>query len=156
MTGGETAGATIGRLVGDGTARLRESGSPSPRLDAELLLGHVLGIDRAGLLAHPELAVPPAQVSAFAGALERRAQETNNGYPSAGHALLVGYVASPLRSAGDSAGWSRRERAVLAFQVAASPGLATDGPKAAERQLSESHPGRRSAPLASAHNNVAP
>lgn len=53
-------------------------------------------------------------------ALERRAQETNpNGYPGPGHALLVGYAASPLHPAGDSTGWAHHERAVIAFQVAA-------------------------------------
>ena len=53
-------------------------------------------------------------------ALERRVQETNRtGYPGPGHALLVGYAASPLRPAGDSAGWAHHERAVIAFQVTA-------------------------------------
>jgi hypothetical protein len=53
-------------------------------------------------------------------ALERQVQETpRNGYPGSGHALLVGYVASPLRPAGESAGWPYHERAVIAFQVAA-------------------------------------
>lgn len=100
---------------------------------------------------------PAGDVTPVRIALERRAQETDqNGYPSPGHALLVGYAASPLRPAGDSAGWPHRERAVVAFQVAASPALATDGPKAAARQLSESHSGCRSTPLARAHNNVAP
>ncbi|HUG49332.1 MAG TPA: peptide chain release factor N(5)-glutamine methyltransferase [Candidatus Limnocylindria bacterium] len=55
------------------TQRLRESGSDTPRLDAELLLGHVLGIDRASLLAHPEAPVGQGQLEAFAAALERRA-----------------------------------------------------------------------------------
>jgi release factor glutamine methyltransferase len=73
VVGGEGS-ATIGRLIGEATARLRDSGSPSPRLDAELLLGHVLGMDRAGLLAHPEVTVPPARAEAFEAALQRRAQ----------------------------------------------------------------------------------
>jgi release factor glutamine methyltransferase len=50
---------------------LEASGSPSPRLDAEVLLAHVLGRDRSWLLAHPEAGVEFA--GAFAGALARRA-----------------------------------------------------------------------------------
>jgi release factor glutamine methyltransferase len=39
------------------TDALRRSGSPTPRLDAELLVGHVLGRDRSWLLAHGEATV---------------------------------------------------------------------------------------------------
>lgn len=41
-------------------------------LDAELLLAHVLGKDRAWLLAHGEHICPPAQAGAFVGLLRRR------------------------------------------------------------------------------------
>lgn len=44
----------IGAAIADATERLRAAGSPTPRLDAELLLGHALGRDRSWLLAHPE------------------------------------------------------------------------------------------------------
>lgn len=64
--------ATIGELLPDAIARLRESGSESPRLDAELLLAFVLGTDRTGVLAHPERAVAPETGVAFAAALDRR------------------------------------------------------------------------------------
>lgn len=50
------------------------SGSESPRLDAELLLGHVLGVGRATLLAEPESVVSDAQTVAFEDLLERRAR----------------------------------------------------------------------------------
>jgi release factor glutamine methyltransferase len=70
----EPASPTIGQLLTEATGRLRESGSQSARLDAELLLGHTLGMARAGLLAHPELAVPQAQADAFHDAVDRRAQ----------------------------------------------------------------------------------
>ncbi|HEX9844499.1 MAG TPA: hypothetical protein VGC20_17195, partial [bacterium] len=51
--------------------------------------------------------------------LERRSQGTGeSGYPGPGHALLIGYTASPFQPAGASAGWPRRERALVAFQVA--------------------------------------
>jgi release factor glutamine methyltransferase len=57
--------ATIGSVLRDAAARLAESGSETPRLDAELLLGHVLRVDRATLLAAPEAAVSEAQAGAF-------------------------------------------------------------------------------------------
>jgi hypothetical protein len=60
----------------------------------------------------------PAQIM-----LERRSKAMGeNGYPGAGHALLIGYTASPLQPAGASAGWPRREGALVAFRVAAIPG----------------------------------
>ena len=64
--------ATVGALVRDAAARLAAAGSGSPRLDAELLLGHVLGIDRAGVFAAGEAQVGPAQAAAFAAAVARR------------------------------------------------------------------------------------
>lgn len=54
-----------------GTDRLRASGSPTPRLDAEVLLAHVEQRDRTWILAHPE--APVSQPAAFERALERRA-----------------------------------------------------------------------------------
>ena len=54
--------------------------------------------------------------------LERRSKATGeNGYPGPGHALMVGYTASPLRPAGASANWLRRERTLVALRVAALP-----------------------------------
>lgn len=44
----------MGALVGEIGDRLRRAGSPSPRLDAELLVGHAAGRDRSWVLAHPE------------------------------------------------------------------------------------------------------
>ncbi len=52
------------------SARLRQAESPTPRLDAELLLGHVLGRERAWLLAHPEV---EAETEGFEPLVERRA-----------------------------------------------------------------------------------
>jgi release factor glutamine methyltransferase len=46
--------ATVGSAIASAAARLREAGSPTPRLDAELLVGHALDRDRTWLLAHPE------------------------------------------------------------------------------------------------------
>jgi release factor glutamine methyltransferase len=48
---------SVEELVSVGIARLRASGSETPRLDAELLLAHVLGTDRSTIVAHPEAPV---------------------------------------------------------------------------------------------------
>jgi len=69
---GPAGPATIGGLLRDAVERLRASGSESPRLDAELLLGHALGVDRPTLLAHPELPVGADAAAAFAGCVGRR------------------------------------------------------------------------------------
>jgi release factor glutamine methyltransferase len=63
---------TIDDVIRDATVRLRDSGSESARLDAELLLGHALGIERTGLLAHPELSVGPEAEARFHASLDRR------------------------------------------------------------------------------------
>jgi release factor glutamine methyltransferase len=48
---------SVEELVSVGIARLRAAGSETPRLDAELLLAHVLGTDRTTIVAHPEAPV---------------------------------------------------------------------------------------------------
>lgn len=52
--------------------QLQAAGCESPRLDAELLLAHVLGEERARLLAHPERALTAAEWERFAALLARR------------------------------------------------------------------------------------
>ncbi len=64
--------ATVGSLLQGGTNRLRAAGSETARLDAELLLGHALGIDRTGVLAHPDAPVGNGQAAAYEAALTRR------------------------------------------------------------------------------------
>lgn len=63
---------TVAALVADATARLERSGSSSPRLDAELLLGHALNVDRVGVLAHPDAPVPQSSADAFEASVTRR------------------------------------------------------------------------------------
>jgi release factor glutamine methyltransferase len=63
---------TVGDLLRDTAARLAESGSESPRLDAEVLLGHVLRVDRATLLAGPEAGVGADAAGQFEKLVERR------------------------------------------------------------------------------------
>lgn len=55
------------------TAVLRGAGIPSPRLDAELLVGHAFGRDRAWLHAHPDAELDSADAQRLAGWIERRA-----------------------------------------------------------------------------------
>jgi release factor glutamine methyltransferase len=66
------APGTVASLVREATARLDASGSGSPRLDAELLLAHVLRIDRTGVIAHPDAPVGVGAQAEFATAVARR------------------------------------------------------------------------------------
>jgi len=63
---------TVGRVGADAIGSLRASGSPTPRLDAEVLLAHVADRDRAWVLAHPEAELEADAVLAFRAALARR------------------------------------------------------------------------------------
>jgi release factor glutamine methyltransferase len=63
---------TVGDLLVAATERLRLAGSESPRLDAELLLGHALGLDRTAVIAHHGAPVGAIATGAFEAALQRR------------------------------------------------------------------------------------
>jgi release factor glutamine methyltransferase len=65
--------ATVRELLDVGVARLRDSGSESARLDAELLLAFALDTDRTGVLAHTDAPVGDGSAARFQAALERRA-----------------------------------------------------------------------------------
>jgi release factor glutamine methyltransferase len=69
----------VRELLDVGIARLRDGGSESARLDAELLLAHALDTDRTGIIAHPEAPVGDGGAARFQEALDRRA----NGEPVA-------------------------------------------------------------------------
>jgi release factor glutamine methyltransferase len=79
MTPPESAAGAVlsqvsaGRLVIEVTVTLRAAGIPSPRLDAELLVGHAFGRDRSWLHAHPDAELGAMEASALAGWIERRA-----------------------------------------------------------------------------------
>lgn len=62
---------SLGELLKQATQQLSES-SPSARLDAELLLCHVLGFSRARLLAERQHQPSEAQIQQFQSLLERR------------------------------------------------------------------------------------
>jgi release factor glutamine methyltransferase len=64
--------ATVETLLRDAVERLRAAGSETPRLDAEVLLANVLGVDRTGVIAHPEAPVGDGSAERFAAAVIRR------------------------------------------------------------------------------------
>ncbi len=69
----ESAPPTIGRLLADAT-RLLHATSPTPRLDADILLAHVLGWSRARLLAERDSYPAPDQETVFWQLVQRRAR----------------------------------------------------------------------------------
>ena len=54
-------------------ARLAENGVPSPRVDAEFLVAHVLGVSRTGIYANGRV-VSPAEAEQLAALVARRAE----------------------------------------------------------------------------------
>ena len=60
---------TVREALASASARLREAGCDTPRLDAELLLAHVLGVERARLVLEPSERAPDE----FDALVERRA-----------------------------------------------------------------------------------
>lgn len=63
---------TVGECLAAATTRLRTSGSESPRLDAELLLGWAIGAERTSVIAHPETPLEAEAAAAFEAAVARR------------------------------------------------------------------------------------
>ncbi len=59
----EMSRTTIGTALQAAVGAL--DAAASPQLDAQLLLGHVMGLGRAALLAHPEHILTPAQAAKF-------------------------------------------------------------------------------------------
>jgi len=64
--------ATIQELLTEAITRLRAAGSETPRLDAEVLLGAVLGIDRTAIIAQPNVPVGDGSAERFGAAVARR------------------------------------------------------------------------------------
>ena len=64
---------TAGAAVNGAVLRLRSAGSPTPRLDAELLVGYVLDRDRAWLLAHQEAPIAREEQTRLSALVDRRA-----------------------------------------------------------------------------------
>jgi release factor glutamine methyltransferase len=65
---------TVAGLLKEAAARLRVAGISTAALDAELLLRHVLGWDRAAVLTRGAEGVPAAAAALFAQAIEERSR----------------------------------------------------------------------------------
>ncbi len=69
--------ATTRELLATGMERLRTAGADAgietPRLDAEVLLAHAIGVDRSAVVAHPEAPVGPGAESSYLAWIDRRA-----------------------------------------------------------------------------------
>jgi release factor glutamine methyltransferase len=71
--------STVAQALRGAAHSLREH-SDSPRLDAELLLGQVLGLSRPGLASRADAPLPPASLRSYADLVERRARGTPVAY----------------------------------------------------------------------------
>ncbi|HLF68619.1 MAG TPA: peptide chain release factor N(5)-glutamine methyltransferase [Gaiellaceae bacterium] len=65
---------TVIHTLEQSTARLEDAGCESPRVDAEILLAHVLGTNRAGLYAESRRRLTESEERALESLLERRVQ----------------------------------------------------------------------------------
>jgi release factor glutamine methyltransferase len=63
---------TVRRVITWATDDFRRRGLDSPRLDAELLLAHVLGVDRVRLILEAERPLEPAELEAYRALIQRR------------------------------------------------------------------------------------
>jgi release factor glutamine methyltransferase len=63
---------TVREALGGAVPALRAVGCDTPELDAELLVADSLGVDRATLVADPELAVPPPAARVIGQRIRRR------------------------------------------------------------------------------------
>ena len=63
---------TIGRALNSARERLQEAGSPSASLDAQVILAHVLEVDRSWLFAHHEYTLSAEQANAYTDLIARR------------------------------------------------------------------------------------
>jgi release factor glutamine methyltransferase len=63
---------TVGRAVNAATQRLEEAGVSTARLDAQVILAHVLGVGRSWLFAHFEYALDDAEANQFTELIARR------------------------------------------------------------------------------------
>jgi release factor glutamine methyltransferase len=61
-----------GALLREGVEALRLAGSETARLDAQLLLGDAMGLDRTAVLAHPELHVEFEAAARYRAGVRRR------------------------------------------------------------------------------------
>lgn len=69
-----TPAAAVGRAVNAATQRLEEAGIDPARLDAQVILAHVLGVNRSWLYAHYDYELEPEQSACFTELIARRIQ----------------------------------------------------------------------------------
>lgn len=67
-----TRPATVGDSLAEAAERFRASGTIAPRLTAETLLAHVLGVERVYLYAHPEHETTRDEAARFEALVARR------------------------------------------------------------------------------------
>lgn len=65
---------TAGRVLGWAASDFRERGVPTPRLEAEILLAHVLGCRRLDLYTDHDRPLDPGELTAYREAITRRRQ----------------------------------------------------------------------------------
>jgi release factor glutamine methyltransferase len=75
VTDRRSAGTPAREALDGAATAIGAAGCDTPRLDAEVLLAHVLGVDRTRLLTDRELTVEGPAVRAFQDAVRRRAVE---------------------------------------------------------------------------------
>ncbi len=106
---------------------LAAAGCDTPRLDAEVLLAHLLGQDRAWLYAHPEYTLSRSQLSAYQSLVARRAQREPIGYLT-GHKEFYGLdlIVSPDVLIPRPETEHLVDRAVYWLTTSAAPGVIAD------------------------------
>jgi release factor glutamine methyltransferase len=66
---------SVGDALESAAGAIRAAGSDTPRLDAEVLLAHVLGVDRAALVRDSDRRIEGSAIRAYQDAVRRRAIE---------------------------------------------------------------------------------
>ena len=88
---GSTGGVPVertGALLREGADLLATSGSETPRLDAELLLGHAVGVGRTVVLAHPEAPVGADAARRYRADLDATCDGGARGLPARAQGVL--------------------------------------------------------------------
>jgi release factor glutamine methyltransferase len=78
-----------GEALTEAATRLRNEGVESPRLDAEILLAHVLGTNRAAILARPDQRLTLKELTRYRDLIARRADREPLAY-IVGHREFLG------------------------------------------------------------------
>jgi release factor glutamine methyltransferase len=84
-----TTNPTVTQLLKSATQRLDTAGCDTPKLDAEILLAHVLDRDRSWLYLYPNAALTPEQYDGYLNLIARREQRQPVAYLT-GHKEFFG------------------------------------------------------------------